>query len=327
MRAEVRALPEVFLERLKHLVPSSRWDQIANTFAAPPPTTFRINTLKTTPEAVREALEAQGLRVRQVPWSREAYLLVSGRLRDLQETALYRQGAIYVQSLASMLPALVLAPQPGETILDLTAAPGSKTTQMACLMQGRGRIVANDNNRVRFFKLKANVESQGVTNVELSLKPGETFGRTHPDTFDRVLLDAPCSAEGRFQAHEPASYRYWKPAKIREMARKQKRLLGSAIGALRSGGVLVYSTCTFAPEENEAVVDWALRRFPGVCAIEEIQFDLPNRMAGLVRWDAETFDPGVHHGLRILPTDEMEGFFIARLRKLKSVTIPPFRSQ
>lgn len=335
MRSEVQRLPTLFLERLRRIIPPQKFDAVANTFADAKPTTFRINTLKnvgarsprpsggeTLPDRqagppLQETLEHLGFRLERVPWYPNAFILRGGRLRDLQETEAYKKGEIYVQSLSSMLPSLVLDPQPGERILDLTAAPGSKTTQIACLMKGEGTIVANDNNRIRFFKLKANVELQDAANVELSCRPGELFGRDFPESFDRVLLDAPCSAEGRFQIGEPGSYKYWKPAKVKEMARKQKNLLLSAIRALKPGGVLVYSTCTFAPEENEAVLDWALEKLKDAIEIENIgnRIRIPNPMSGLPQWEGQTFHPSIRNALRILPTSLMEGFFLARLRK------------
>ena len=315
MRAEARELPALFLERLRRIIPSSRWDAIANTFTSPPPTTFRVNAFKTTPEAVREQLAAAGFHVERVPWYPDAMILRRGRLRDLQETALYAGGALYVQGLSSMLPPLVLAPQPGETVLDIAAAPGSKTTQMSCLMRGEGRIVANDNNRVRFFKLRANIALQGAGNVETTLFDGALFGRRQPESFDRVLADVSCSAEGRFQVSEPKSYRFSKPVKIREMVRKQKQLRFSGIGALLPGGALVYSTCTFAPEENEGVVDWALEKFAGRLALEPITLGVSNCASGLTAWEDERFHPSLALARRILPTADMEGFFIARLRK------------
>ena len=315
MRSEIKVLPEVFLNRLRVIVPSQKWDVTANTFSHPKPTTFRVNTLKTDAKTVREMLGQSGFRLEPVPWYSDAFVLRSGRLRELQETAIYQNGEIYVQALSSMVPALVLDPKPGEAVLDLTAAPGSKTTQIACLMRGEGVITANDNNKVRFFKLKANVELQSASNVVLSLRHGESFGREHPEQFDRVLLDAPCSAEGRFDVHEPASFRYWKPAKIREMARKQKRLLLSGLSALKQGGVLVYSTCTFAPEENEQIVDWALRKSNGRARLERVTLPLSNQSAGLAGWEGKSFDQAVRQTARILPTADMEGFFIARFRK------------
>ena len=315
MRSEVQKLPEPFLERLRRIIPPQKWDETANTFTEPKPTTFRVNSLKASPEILREKLEHQGFRLEKVSWYPEAFILRSGRLRELQETEAYQKGEIYVQSLSSMVPPLVLDPKPGEAILDLTAAPGSKTTQTACLMKGEGRIIANDNNQIRFFKLKANVELQGAKNVELMMKPGELFGRDFPESFDRVLLDAPCSAEGRFQTREPATYHYWKPAKIKEMARKQKNLILSALRALKPGGVLVYSTCTFAPEENEGVLNWALEKMPGRISIEKISFPFSNTMPGLSQWEKESFPLSLRNTLRILPTSLMEGFFLARLRK------------
>lgn len=319
MRSEIQKLPKDFLDRLRMIVPQSKWDAIANMFAEPKPTTFRVNTLKAKTVSVRETLERIGFRIEGISWYPDAFVLKEGRLRELQETEIYKNGEIYVQSLPSMIPPLVLAPQPGELILDLTAAPGSKTTQMACLMKGQGKIVANDNNKIRFYKLKANLDLQGAKNVEPTLRYGEVFGREHPETFDKVLLDAPCSAEGRFNVREPASYGYWKVPKVYEMARKQKKLLSSALSALKIGGFLVYSTCTFAPEENEGVLAWALEKFGDVIRIDKIQFALPNQMSGLSSWEGETFNPLVKHAIRILPTEQMEGFFVARLLKTKSM--------
>lgn len=315
MRSEIKVLPEAFLNRLRAIVPPQKWDATANTFSETKPTTFRVNTLKTNARTVRETLEQNGFRLEPASWYPDAFILRSGRLRELQELDLYRRGEIYVQALSSMVPVMVLGPKPGETILDLTAAPGSKTAQMACLMKGEGKIVANDNNKIRFFKLKANMELQGASNVALSLRHGESFGREHPEQFDRVLLDAPCSAEGRFDVHEPASYRYWKPGKIREMARKQRRLLFSALEALKPGGILVYSTCTFAPEENEEIMDWVLRKFVGGIGLEKVTLPFPNQAAGLSAWEGRPFDPAVKQTVRILPNHQMEGFFIAKVRK------------
>jgi 16S rRNA (cytosine1407-C5)-methyltransferase len=315
MKNEIRVLPEVFLERLRQIIPFHKWDAIANTFAEKKPTSFRVNTLKAATDIVKNELEKQNFRLERVSWYPDAFILRQGCLRDLQETQIYQKGEIYVQSLNSMLPPLMLTPEPGENILDLTAAPGSKTTQIACLMQGKGRILANDNNKVRYFRLKANVEMQAATNVETSLRYGESFGKLYPEKFDRVLLDAPCSAEGRFDIHEPASYRYWKPSKIREMVRKQKKLFFSAILTLRSGGVLVYSTCTFAPEENEGVLDWALEKFEGQIEVETIRFPLANQMQGLASWGGGMFRPSVKKSVRILPNAQMEGFFIAKIKK------------
>ena len=316
MRSEISKLPLIFLERLKKILPTGKFDQVANTFTDTKPTTFRVNLLKAgSIQSVHEELERKGFRLEPVHWCPEAFILRSGRLRELQETEIYKGGKIYAQSLPSMLPPIILDPKPGELILDLAAAPGSKTTQMAAMMRGNGKLIAVDNNKIRFYRLKANLELQGARHVEAMLSYGESIGRKYPEYFDKILLDAPCSSESRFDVNEPASFKYWKPAKVHEMAYKQKKLFFSAVTALKLGGVLVYSTCTFAPEENEAVLDAVLKKFQGAIALEDIHIPIPNRMTGILTWGKESFDPSVRKAVRIIPTSEMEGFFIAKLRK------------
>ncbi|HEX9780423.1 MAG TPA: RsmB/NOP family class I SAM-dependent RNA methyltransferase [bacterium] len=311
-------LPEEFLERLRALVPPSRWQAIVRTFEEPPPATFRINRPSADPRAARTSLAADGFHAEPVAWCPGAFILRRGRLRDLQRTALYADGSIYVQSLSSLVPPLVMELEPGLDVLDLAAAPGSKTTQIACLMQGQGRLVANDQHRIRFFKLCANVRLQGLELIDTVNRYGEWFGTHQPDAFDRVLVDAPCSTEGRFQLREPASFRFWSRRKIHEMAHKQRRLLRAGLAALRPGGVLVYATCTFAPEENEAVLDHALGEFRDRVRLEPVRLPFANVLPGLARWEDRAFDPAVRLAVRILPTQEMEGFFVAKFRKVQS---------
>lgn len=276
---------------------------------------FRANLLKNSPEEAARELTRLGLEAEPLLGCPAAFVLRRGTVRELQATPLYREGSIYVQSLASMMPVLALAPEPGHSVLDLAAAPGGKTTQIAALMRGQGWILANDSSRERFFKLKWAVETQGAKNVELSLQRGELLGRKYAATFDRVLVDAPCSSEGRFRAGDPASFRYWKMAKIREMARKQKRLLRAGFETLKAGGILVYSTCTFAPEENEEVVQWALEKCGAPFVLEPLPIRLDPRVQALASWEGKVFDGRLVHAARLLPTEIMEAFFIARIRK------------
>jgi len=297
------------------IIPDSQWDDVLRTFEEPKPTTFRVNTLKAAPEAIRQALESQGFGLEPVGWCAEAFIVRQGQLRALQEADCYQRGELYVQSLSSLLPAIVLDPQPGERVLDLAAAPGSKTTQIACLMRDQGYLVANDHNRIRSYKLRANLERQGVANATLTLRRGETFGRSDPERFDRVLVDAPCGTEGRFFTGRASSYNYWKLRKIHEMVGTQRRLLGAGLAALRPGGVLVYSTCTFAPEENEGMVDWALATLGDAAALEPVSLPVANTMPGLAAWAGHAFHADIRNTVRVLPTLEMEGFFLARFRK------------
>ncbi len=306
------------MERLTRIYPPRVAEAALQTFRAARPTTLRVNTLRATVEEVRRALHTEGFQVERVPWYAEALLLKDRSVRELTATAVYERGQLYVQSLSSMLPPLVLAPQPGEMVLDVTAAPGSKTTQMAALMQNHGTMVANDNIQPRFAKLLANVTRQGATCVQCVRSPGETVWRRYGEVFDRVLVDAPCSAEGRFDTRDPRSYRYWKLTKIHEMVRTQKRLLYSAMRSLKPGGTLVYSTCTFAPEENEGVVSWALERFGDVLTSIPCRVPVVNTARPLARWEGKTFVLGIRRAIRILPTATMEGFFVAAFQKVQS---------
>jgi len=219
-----------------------------------------------------------------------------------------------------MLPPLILDLKPGEMILDLCAAPGSKTSQMAAMMNLQGELVANDNNKVRFFKLKHNMESLGVVGggnykFTLRMEHGVQLVGEYQAYFDKILLDAPCSAETRFIEGDPRTYGYWKESKIKEMAYKQRQLLFSAWNALKPGGTLVYSTCTFALEENEAQISRFLERTPDC---EMLKIDLPEIKAlpTVKEWKGKIMHPEVKKCLRILPTSEIEGFFVAKLTKL-----------
>ena len=320
MRSEVRDLPELFLARLKKLVPAGKFDSIANTFAEAKPTTFRVNTLKTTISSVKNALERQNFSISAVSWFPSAFILKRGRQKELEQTEIYLEGEIYLQNLSSMVPPLILDPKPGEMILDLTAAPGGKTTQIACLMEGEGQITANENDKIRFEKMKNNINLQGASNVQLVLSYGESFGNKYPEQFDRVLVDAPCSAEGRFVAGQPASSRYCNLNKVKENAKLQKKLLMSGLKALKPGGVLVYSTCTFAPEENEEVVDFVLQSSGGTIELEPCKLTIPNQIPGLSQWEGRRFHTSLSRTLRILPTVEMEGFFASKMRKNKELS-------
>ena len=312
------ALPDAFLERLRRIVPADRYEEVVRTFAEPAATGFRINTLRAASEEVIQEIEALGLRLHRVDWNADAcWVTPDERPRLLASTA-YAEQCIYVQNLASMIPPLVLEAQPGERILDLGAAPGSKTLQLACLMRNTGEIAAVELVKRRFYKLRANLEAQGATNVRLFLRDGATVWRHRPEHFDRVLLDAPCSTEGRFRTDDPATYAYWSPRKIKEMARKQRRLLFSAVHCLRVGGVLVYSTRTFAPEENEAALDKTLRRFGDALRLEPIDLDLENTQPPLTEWRGKAFKHDLSPARRLLPTPTMEGFFVAKIRKLKA---------
>jgi len=272
-------------------------------------TTLRVNSLRAAPDQLARFLKEAAVPFRRVPWCREAFVLTEHRERDAEAWEWYRDGRLYLQSLSSMVPALALAPRPGERVLDIAAAPGSKTTQMAALMEDRGSILAVEIDEVRSQRLRHNVALQGCTIVEVRTGRGEKVGSAFPSAFDRALLDVPCSGEGRFLVGEPATSRGWSPRTVTECARLQRKLLESGVRALRPGGVLVYSTCTLNLEENERMVQWALDSLP--VETEKIPLHIDGSFAGMSRG----LGPGVARALRLFPDADKEGFFICRMRK------------
>jgi 16S rRNA (cytosine1407-C5)-methyltransferase len=220
----------------------------------------------------------------------------------------------YLQSLSSMLAVQALDPQPGERILDLCAAPGSKTSQTAARMNNTGSVTAVEAVRGRFYQLRSVLRLLGVENVQCLCMDGRRFA-ARGELFDRVLVDAPCSSEGRFRHDNAKTFAYWSLRKIKEMAKKQRGLLLNAGRQVRPGGVLVYSTCTFAPEENEAVVNWFLKKSEGIFTVEPVSFTNIGVYPALTSWEGKTFDSQVQHCMRILPGEKTEGFFIAKFSK------------
>jgi len=308
-------LPDAFIERLRLILSPDVFKKTLLEFSQARIVVIRANTLKADANLVREGLAKAGFSLKPVEWYSGAFFVLGSSSRDITETDLYKEGKIYIQNSSSLLPALLLGPLPGEVICDMCAAPGSKTTQIACLMQNKGSILAVDNSKPRFYRLKANLISQGATIVRPLLCDGEAMGRKYPGKFDRILLDGPCSSEGRFSLLESKTFQYWSPKKIKDMVRKQRRLLISAYKALKPGGVLVYSTCTFAPEENEGSLSWLINKVEEAILPEIINLPVKNVMSGLSEWKGKSFHPAVTRAVRILPTDTMEGFFLCKLRK------------
>ena len=225
-----------------------------------------------------------------------------------------RRGWLYPMNPSSMLAVEALAPRPGEEVLDLAAAPGGKTVALAARMRNTGRIAAVEPVKGRFHRLRANLERCGVSNAQLYLADGRTIGRKVPERFDRVLLDAPCSSEARIRLDDPSSHAHWKPRKIREASVKQTGLLRSAFRALKPDGVLVYCTCSFAPEENELVVSRLLQAEPGA-DIETVDIPAVPHTGGLAEWRGRGCDARLTRAVRVVPDDLWDGFFVCRIRK------------
>ncbi len=308
-----------FLKRLKNIILAKHLASVLESFNAIKPISLRTNTLKINTEDLVKKLDGIGITLKPIENFKDAFTIPAEQRDALTHSDPFLKGECYIQSLASMLVPMVLDPQSGEEILDLTAAPGSKTTQIACLMNNTGRIAAVEKVKSRFFKLKNNCERQGATRVDFYCKDGALVCRSCPNRFDRVLLDAPCSSEGRFNTNDPKSFQYWNEKKIRDMAHKQWKLLHSAFQSLKPGGILVYSTCTFSPEENEAQIAKLIKKFGDAVQIEPISLPIDNTQPGLTAWNNKPFPDALKNTIRILPNNLMDGFFIARLRKIDIV--------
>ncbi|MDD5716955.1 MAG: RsmB/NOP family class I SAM-dependent RNA methyltransferase [Sulfuricurvum sp.] len=313
------SLPEAFTERLEKIVPHEQFDAILKTFDAPKQVTFRVNTLKSTaPE-----LEAE-LQLAQIPYERVGWdfgrlegiyrISPEDKLRLTQTDAFY-DGRLYIQNLSSMIAPLLLAPKPEETVLDLAAAPGGKTLMLAGMMENTGWLSAVELQRERFFRLCDNLKHQGVTNAHTYMTDGRSVGKKCPEMFDRILLDAPCSSEARFKTHEPKSMSYWSVHKVKETSKLQRRLLLSAFDALKPGGKLLYSTCSFSPEENESPLQHLLERHGERLKTVPLTLPFDNVQKPLQRWGKEVYDERIQNAVRILPTDTIDGFFICLLEK------------
>jgi len=306
-------LPALFIERLEKIIPAEYFTDVLSTFSGHSPVTVRINTLKKPAEQVLAELIASGIPFEKISWSSDALILTGLASEQCRELELVKNNVLYRQSLSSMLPVLVLDPQKEEMVLDFCAAPGSKTTQMSALMENQGEIVAVEAIRPRFYKLKSVCELLGAINVSCKLTDARRFRSF--ELFDKVLVDAPCSSESRFKTDDPKSVGYWSPRKIKEMVQKQRGLLLSASRFLKSGGTLVYSTCTFAPEENEGVLDWVLRKSEGQLELAPAAIEGIKSYPAIHEWEGKSYAPEVEQALRVLPVETMEGFFVAKFIK------------
>ncbi|MEK7165916.1 MAG: RsmB/NOP family class I SAM-dependent RNA methyltransferase [Patescibacteria group bacterium] len=311
-------LPASLRSRLEELIPADLLEEVWQVLRDRRPTTLRVNTLKISPVALVDSFRELGVILEPVAWNPQAFVVINTGLLELTKMLLYKEGYCYVQSLSSMVPPLVLDPVGGEKILDLTAAPGSKTTQMAAMMKNTGEIVANDISHVRLMKLKANLKMQNATNVTVVKSPGQLIWQKYPEFFDKVLVDVPCSMEGRISLTDPKTYFEWSEKRIKQLSVRQKYLLRSGISSAKVGGSIVYSTCTLSPEENEGVIDWILKKEKGVVVLETIEVPGINFSPGLTSWRNNQYESSLSLTRRIMPSRKMEGFFVAKLKKIKS---------
>lgn len=265
--------------------------------------TFRINTLKTSIEKVEEVLKNNNIEFEKVSWSDVAYIVKNVREDTLKELEIYKNGEIYLQSLSSMLPPIVLEPKENTDILDMCAAPGGKTTELASLTNNNANITACELNKIRIEKLKYNIEKQGATSVYIMQEDSRRINDFF--SFDNILLDAPCSGSGTLNVEDVNLEKTFTEKLIEKSQKAQLELLNKAVKILKQGQEMVYSTCSILNKENEEIVSKILKN--NKVEIVPIEFKgkeelplLPTKIDGT---------------LCVMPTELYEGFFIAKIRK------------
>ncbi|MFW5846734.1 MAG: NOL1/NOP2/sun family putative RNA methylase [Nanoarchaeota archaeon] len=327
----IENLKPEFLERLKILLPEKKdFENYINILSKQPVKSIRCNTLKISPNKLKEKLENNyNWKIKQ-PWKNyPEIMIIESELSpgELGRSLEHLLGYYYVQELASTLPviSLNLDSEKQELILDLAAAPGSKTTQIASEMENSGTIIANEVSLGRLKILASNLERCGVTNTIITRKDGPAFCKRilkyNPEIkFDKILIDAPCSGEGTLRSSQQ-TYRMWNPKTIKQLSKLQKIMLSNALNILKEKGEIIYSTCTHAPEENEEIINSILENedFKGKIKIEKL--NLPKELfirQGITKWKDKTYSEEIKKTARIYPHDnDTEGFFIAKLKKIK----------
>jgi len=309
------SIPVELLDRLKTIYQAEIADLIAASFSVAPPLAFRVLGDEGVQAIVLDELLEAGFAPDPVPWCKGAYVARSGSRHGLQDTASWSARHIFIQSLSSMAAAVALDVEPGHHVLDLCAAPGGKTAMLGLNQRGRGVLLANDRSRKRLASLRSVLDQHGISHAELQNRTGESYGGSHRGCFDRVLVDAPCSGEAMLHQDDSAACADWSTRRVRRLATQQVRLLTAGLRALKPGGVLVYATCTYAPEENEGVLDRVLKRIDVPVELEPLSACLPAGQPGLVAWEGVAFDPSIRHSLRLVPGGDCTGFFIARWRR------------
>ncbi len=261
--------------------------------------TLRINTIKTTKEKIKECLNQAKIEFQEVEWNRDALIIKNAREEEIRKLEIYENGEIYLQSLSSMLPPIILEPKEGENILDMAAAPGGKTTQMASLTNNKVFITAVEKNKIRAERLKYNLQKQGVGCVNVMLEDARKLSDFF--SFDKILLDAPCSGSGTMSIFD----KNFNEELIKRSSKTQEELLKKALKILKPGGEMVYSTCSILKQENEDILSKVLTK--ANAEIEPINLTenivtLPSKIEGTIT---------------VCPTENYEGFFVAKIRKLK----------
>ncbi|PYG88862.1 NOL1/NOP2/sun family putative RNA methylase [Ruminiclostridium sufflavum DSM 19573] len=299
-------LPEEFVKKMRELM-GGEFDSYLQSYNKPRFYGLRVNTLKIT---VEEFLKISPFRLKPVPWTRDGFYYTEGD--NPGRHPYYYAGLYYIQEPSAMLPGAVIGAEPGERVLDLCAAPGGKTVQMAAGMKGQGLLVANDINADRVKALVKNIELCGIKNAVVLNEMPDRLSRSFEGYFDKILVDAPCSGEGMFRKDEDA-VRSWEKYKCEKCCGMQRDILGQVDRMLKPGGSILYSTCTFSPEEDELMIESFMNQHEGSYELVEIP-KAGGIEGGRTQWSNGSYD--FSKAARLWPHRlDGEGHFAALLRK------------
>jgi 16S rRNA (cytosine1407-C5)-methyltransferase len=310
-------LPQAFIDKMSGILPKQlNIEDFIESCHRPLRRAIRVNTLKISVADFQQRAQEHGWILTAIPWCPEGFWIeLDEELTSLGNSAEHLGGLCYIQEASSMLPVAALfhffTPTEHSIVLDAAAAPGSKTTQIAAKMNNTGLIIGNEFSSSRIKMLHANIQRCGIKNVALTHFDARVFGKWLPDTFDAILLDAPCSGEGTVRKDKYAM-KNWNQSSINEIASMQQELISSAFHALKEDGILIYSTCTLSHEENQDVCFFLKNTFP-----EHIEFlDLQTLFTDAQK--TRTDDGFLHIWPQVY---DSEGFFVAAIKKVKSSTV------
>ena len=298
-----KGVPLFLIEKLNKQYGEEITNKILNGYSQNRVVSLRVNTIKATSQEICNELLRNNIEFEKVSFCDEVLVIKNINEEKIKELDIYKNGSIYLQSLSSMLPPIILKPKENEDILDMTAAPGGKTTQIAALTNNKAHITACEMNNIRIEKLKYNVQKQGATNVSILKEDSRRLNDYF--AFDKILLDAPCSGSGTIELENEKTYNGFTEKLLEKTTQSQLTLLKKALKILKPGHEMVYSTCSILQEEKEDIISKAIKGAKVEVVPIEIQGDIPKLPCK------------IEGALCVAPTKYYEGFFVVKLKKIK----------
>lgn len=298
-----RMIPQFLEEMLVEQYGEENSKRIIEGYSKIRPVTIRVNTIKSEINFIKKELNQNSIKFKEVLWNKDALIIEEVREDEIKKLSMYQNGEIYLQSLSSMIPPIIISPETDENILDMAAAPGGKTTQMAALSNNEALITACEKNKIRAERLKYNLEKQGAKRVNVMVEDARKLNDFF--LFDKILLDAPCSGSGTIQLNKESLEKNFTKELINRSVKIQEELLKKALHMLKPGREMVYSTCSILIQENENILKKVLAKEKA--EIVPIKKELLNGIP--------TLPTTIEGTICVCPNELYEGFFVAKLKK------------